>query len=224
MVVIDHHMTNTRFGAVNWVDAECAATCQMLVYLATAMGVSLSGPLAECLLTGIVTDTLGFRTSNTTPAVLEAAVQLQRGGASLADIVAHTLNRMPFNTIRLWSRVLPTTRLEEGVLWATVRQADLSEAQLPTDDSRLNTIFSSIIEADLSAVFTEKIGENGQPAVECSFRAKAGFNVGDLAFSFGGGGHAPASGCTIDGTLPEVVATVVPALKEARRRQALQQQ
>lgn len=49
--------------------------------------------------------------------------------------------------------------------------------------------------------------------VECSFRAKPGFNVSDLAFSLGGGGHPPASGCTVPGTLDQVTAKVVPMLK-----------
>jgi phosphoesterase RecJ-like protein len=68
-------------------------------------------------------------------------------------------------------------------------------------------------------VFTEKIGKTGKGAVECSFRARPGFNVGELALAFGGGGHPAASGCTIAGSLDEVVALVVPALKDMRRRQ-----
>jgi phosphoesterase RecJ-like protein len=58
--------------------------------------------------------------------------------------------------------------------------------------------------------------------VECSFRAKPGFNVGDLAFQLGGGGHAPASGCTLPGSLAEVVERVVALLIEERRRQKIE--
>jgi len=88
MIVIDHHITNTYFGTVNWVAPECAATCQMLVYLADALNVPLEGPLAEVLLTGLTTDTLGFRTSNTDDRVLESAMRLVRGGGNLPDITA----------------------------------------------------------------------------------------------------------------------------------------
>lgn len=220
LVVIDHHITNTRFGAANWVEASCAATSQMLVYLADALGVALDLPLAECLLTGIVTDTLCFRTSNTTPEVLEAAMRLQRAGANLAATVQRTLNRLPFSTLPLWSQVLAGARLESGVAWVTVSQAQLRAAGHADDDSRLNSILSSVNEADMSAVFTEKTNVQGDPTVECSFRAKPGFTVGDLAFQLGGGGHAPASGCTLAGDLAAVVARVVPLMIAARQQQA----
>ena len=102
----------------------------------------------------------------------------------------------------------------------TVSRAQLAAAGQESSDSKLSAILSTVIEADVSAVFTEKIGKTGHPAVECSFRAKPGFNVGELAFAYGGGGHAPASGCTLAGTLDEVVARVIPALKATRHRQA----
>ncbi len=122
LAVIDHHITNTWFGTVNWVEAGCAATCQMVFYLAGALGVTVTSPIAECLLTGIVTDTLCFRTSNTTPAVLETAMHLQEAGADLSAIVQRTLNRMPFSTLKLWALVLQDIHLEDGVLWAAVRR------------------------------------------------------------------------------------------------------
>lgn len=73
----------------------------------------------------------------------------------------------------------------------------------------------------MSAIFTEKRDETGRPIVECSFRAKPGFNVGDLAFRLGGGGHAPASGCTLPGSLAEVVDRVVALLIQERKRQEM---
>lgn len=219
LAVIDHHVTNTLFGEVNWVEPDCAATCQQVCYLAGALGASMPAALAECLLTGIVTDTLCFRTSNTTPAVLEAAMHLQQAGATLSTIVQRTLNRMPFSALKLWALVLPGMQLEDGVLWVTVRREQMMAAGQPDGESKLNSIFSTINEADVSAVFTEKIGKNGQPAVECSFRAKPGFNVGELALSLGGGGHPAASGCTILGGVDDVVALVTPQLKQLRARQ-----
>lgn len=222
LAVIDHHSTNTYYGTVNWVEGGCAATCQMLAYLAGALGIAMSPALAECLLTGIITDTLCFRTSNTTPAVLETAMHLQEAGANLPVLVERTLNRMPYSTLKLWGLALPEARLEDGVLWVAVRREQIAAAGQPNDEIKLNSIFATVVEADISAVFTEKIGKSGRSAVECSFRARPGFAVGELALSFGGGGHPAASGCTIEGALAEVVALVVPALKEMRRKQASQ--
>ena len=221
LLVIDHHVTNTNFGRVNWVEPGCAATCQMLVYLAQADGIPLRGPLAQCLLTGIVTDTLGFRTSNTDTDVLDAAMQLMRGGANLADITAQTLNRRRFSMVQLMGQVLPAVHLDDHVIWLAVSQAQMAAAgHDPQEDLGLSSFLISTVEADISATFVEKRDEAGNPMVECSFRAKPGFNVSDLAFSLGGGGHPPASGCTVPGTLDQVTAKVVPMLKAARQEQA----
>jgi len=222
LVVIDHHVTNTHFGAINWVDPRCAATSQMLVYLADALDVALDGALAECLLTGIVTDTLGFRTGNTTPEVLETATRLMRGCADLAVITGRTLNRRPFSLIKLWGMVLPNVRLEDGVIWVTISQADFASTGHDHNDIGLSSFLVTADEADISAVFTEVAHHDGHPAVECSFRAKAGFDVSSVAFTLGGGGHPAASGCTLPGTLAEVEAQVVPLLMQTRR-QRLQQ-
>jgi phosphoesterase RecJ-like protein len=192
----------------------------MLVYLADAVQAPLEGALAECLLTGIVTDTLCFRTSNTTPAVLEAAMRLMQGGADLSLITERTVNRRPYNLIRLWGFVLPSVQLEERVIWATVTRAQLARAELFPSDISLSSFLITADEADISAVFLEKLDGQGHLAVECSFRAKRGFNVAEVAFALGGGGHPAASGCTLAGTLAEVTARVVTALKEAHRRQA----
>ena len=220
LLVIDHHITNTRFGTVNWIAPECVATCQMLVYLAQALNVPLTSPLADCLLTGLVTDTLGFRTSNTSPAVMETAVQLMRGGANLPDIVARTLSRRSYRVFQLWGVVLADLHLEEGVIWVTISREQLKRAGTNRDDGQLSSMLVTAAEADISATFTEKVDETGQLAVECSFRAKPGYDVGALAFQLGGGGHPPASGCTLPGTLAEVSQRVVAALKAAHKEQA----
>ena len=220
LVVIDHHVTNTRFGVVNWVEPGCAATCQMLALLAKALKVPLTDELAECLLTGLVTDTLGFRTSNTDGEVLAVAQELMAGGANLAEITLQTLSSRPFRMLKLLGMVLPQVDLEAGVIWATVSRQQMQTAGIrPDDELRLSGMLITTIEADISASFVEKHDAHGAPIVECSFRAKPGFNVSDLALELGGGGHPPASGCTVAGTLEQVSQRVVPMLQAARQSQ-----
>lgn len=223
LLVIDHHVTNTYFGAVNWVAPECAATCQMLVELADALDVPLTGKLADCLLTGIVTDTLSFRTSNTTVEVLEVAARLMRGGADLVNITQRLLNQRSFGLFKLWGQVLQHVQLEDGVIWTTISLEEMKRAGDQTNDGQLSSTLITAVEADISATFAEKRDDQGRPVVECSLRARPGFNVATVAFAFGGGGHPAASGCTVPGTLQEVTALVVPALKQARQEQSAQQ-
>jgi phosphoesterase RecJ-like protein len=220
LIVIDHHITNTYFGQVNWVMPESAATCQMLVYLADALKIPLTGRTAECLLTGIVTDTLCFRTSNTGTQVMEAALQLMRGGASLANITQRALNQRSFNLFKLWGMVFQHVQLEQGVIWTTISREEMKRAGDLSNDGQLSSTLISAVEADISATFTEKHDEKGKLVVECSFRARPGFDVSGVAFRFGGGGHPAASGCTLPGPLAEVTPHVVAALKQARSQQS----
>jgi phosphoesterase RecJ-like protein len=222
LLVIDHHITNTFFGEINWVAPECAATCQMLAYLADALQVPLQGELAECLLTGLVTDTLCFRTSNTTADVLDVGQRLMQGGANLNIITQRTVNRQPFAMIQLWSKILPTIQLEEGVIWAIADKNAFDAVGLPVGDTGLSSYLVTADEAAMSAVFVQKQNPAGLPAVECSFRAKPGYNVATLALSLGGGGHPAAAGCTILGPLDEVVPRVIKLMKTARAEQHAQ--
>lgn len=218
LLVIDHHVTNTFFGQVNWVDPSCAATCQMLVYLADALELPLTQDLALCLLTGLVTDTLCFRIPSTDARVLEAGMRLVQAGANLADITARTVNSLPFRVFTLWGQIFPHIRLEEGVIWAPVSRAAMQAAGVASgEDGGLSGKLIMANEADIAAVFIEKINGQGAPVVECSFRAKPGFDVAQLALSYGGGGHPPAAGCTIIGDLDAVMERVVADLRALRR-------
>lgn len=222
LIVIDHHITNTNFGSINWVEPGCAAVCQMLVYLADALGVPLSGGLAVALLTGLITDTLCFRTSSTTAHVLQAATRLTDGGAQIQTIVARTLQSRTYPGLRLWGSILSDAHLANRVIWATISTEQRKRAGAREEDGEgLAGFLISAKEADISATFTERVNRSGQLVVECSFRAKPGFDVSGVALSFGGGGHPPAAGCTLAQPLAEVVDTVVAALQSARKEQSV---
>ncbi|MXX28110.1 MAG: hypothetical protein F4Z82_22050 [Caldilineaceae bacterium SB0668_bin_21] len=219
LVVIDHHITNTLFGTENWVDTGCAATCQMLIHLADALNVPLSEEIAVSLLTGLVTDTLCFRTANTNMNVLQASLRLLNAGASLDYVVRNTLDSRSFSLVKLWGAGLANVQMDDGIIWATLNaeSRQRSGVELHQSDGLANFLVT-VREADISATFAQRFAKNGQELIECSFRAKPGFNVSQVAFAFGGGGHPPAAGCTVAGTLQEVSARVVAALHELRRQ------
>jgi bifunctional oligoribonuclease and PAP phosphatase NrnA len=220
LLVIDHHVTNTLFGTVNWVAADNAATCQMLVTLADALNLSLQPDLAQCLLAGLVTDTLCFRTSNTTADVLAAGMRMLQNGAVLTDITETMLDQRPFSVLRLWGQVLDGVQSEDGVIWAAVSRAALAATASPDgEDGSLSSLLIRTKGADISVSFLEKLDPAGNPQVECSFRARRGFDISTVALQLGGGGHPAAAGCTVPGTLAETAALVVPLLKAARQAQ-----
>lgn len=225
LLVIDHHITNTNFGTLNWVAPGCAAVCQMLVYLADALGAPIEGGLAVALLTGLITDTLGLRTSNTDAHVLQAAMRLTEGGATIHEIVARTIQSRSFAGMRLWGAILSEAKLQERVIWATISQAQRKRAGAQEKEGEgLAGFLVSAKEADIGATFTERFNSAGERVVECSFRAKPGFDVSQVALSLGGGGHPPAAGCTLAGPLEDVAVQVSNALKDARRSQLIARQ
>lgn len=215
VIVLDHHITNLRFGSLNYVDPSVAATAQIVVALADALAVALSHEAAVCLLTGLVTDTLGFRTNNVTPAVLAAALRLMEAGASLSAVTERALNYRPVSVLRLWGLALAQMKLEHRVVWTYITHLMRAEAAAPANgDGGLVSQLNNAPEAAIAAVFTET--PDGR--VEISLRAKAGYDVAQIALSLGGGGHPQAAGCTLAGPLTAVEARVLPLLFQAADR------
>ncbi|HEY81462.1 MAG TPA: hypothetical protein EYP25_03955 [Anaerolineae bacterium] len=214
LIVIDHHVTNVYFGDINWVAPDCCATDQMIYYLTKALNEPLDETLATALLTGIVTDTRGFRTYNVTPAVMHVTGELIDAGAPLAMITERTLDTRSLALLTLWGRALDTATLEDSVISAintlTMRQ-DLGGI---IRAEGLVSFILSAQEAKIAAVFTEM--PDGK--VECSFRARRGYDVSQIALQLGGGGHPPAAGCTVEGAIHAVRREIVAMLKEEVQR------
>lgn len=209
---LDHHATNTGFGDVQVVMSTAVSAAEVAFDWITALGLTPTQESAQCLLCGMVTDTLGFRTSNVTPRTLEIAQRLMQLGASLTLITSLTLDTRDFNSLLVWREALDGLALDGGVIYTTVPFSVFSRLGVdPTTELNLSGFMVKVNEAMVSAVFKER--HDGR--IEMSFRAKLGFNVGSLALELGGGGHVQASGATIDGPLAQAVTRVVPLLKQA---------
>jgi phosphoesterase RecJ-like protein len=212
VINLDHHISNTRFGTANLVVPEAVSASEIIFDWLPQLDVSLDEQIATCLLTGLVTDTLCFRTNNVTAPVLGKAQHLMDAGAPLFEITQRGLMAMPYVDIQLWAAVLPTVRLEQGVIWVVIDQA--TRKRVPaTDraDSGLVSFLLSANEACIAAIFREK----ADGRVEIGLRAVPGYNVSKVAVGLGGGGHILASGATLDGPLDAVLERVLPRLVEA---------
>ncbi len=216
LVNIDHHITNLHFGVTNIVDSQAASTAEIIFHLAQALQWPIGPEAAQCLLTGIVTDTRGFRTSNVTPAVFGIAQQLMEAGASLIAVNENVLNHRTFGSICLWGKALNHVRLQDRIIWTTIpltMRPDCDNAE--QNDSGLTSYLVEAEEADMSAVFSER--EDGY--VDVGMRAKPGFDVAQVALSLGGGGHPQAAGCRLHASLDEAEDILIPALRAALTEQ-----
>ncbi len=208
---LDHHPTNTRYGDIHLIVPDAVAAVEIVYDFLAFMACEVSTDVAFALLTGLVTDTQGFRISATNSRTLSIAQDLMQRGASLSQIMANTLNSRPYQEVELWKLVLPSVRLDRGLIFATIRQCDIDRAGLESmSDGGLVSYLVNVAQAKVSAVFKEL--PNNQ--VEVGFRAKPGYDVASLAFQLGGGGHTLASGCTLTGTLQQAQDTVLPLARE----------
>lgn len=209
---IDHHATNPNFARVNLVIPEQAATCAIIASHLEEWGLAFNQEIASHLLTGIITDTIGFRTSNTTPEILRLAAGLMEHGANLPDLYMRALTNKSFEAARYWGMGLYKVQLVElngrgSYVWTTLTLADRKEAKYPgNDDADLVNLLSSI-ETDMAVLFIEQ--KNNR--VKVSWRARPGIDVSKIALQFGGGGHPSAAGADITGSLETVQEQVLEA-------------
>jgi len=209
---IDHHVTNEKFGTLNVIAPEQVATAAILTDHLHAWGLKITQPIAAALLTGIVTDTLGFRTLNMTPEALRQAATLMEYGVDLPDLYMRSLVRRSLASAKYWGAGLSNLESEHGMVWATLTIADRKKAGYGgNDDADLINIISAIEGNKVGMIFVEQnVGR-----VKVSWRAlESGIDVSQVAKHFGGGGHTAAAGADIDGELAVIRQNVIEATRE----------
>jgi len=207
---IDHHLANTRFGALNYVlEAECSTgTC--VLRLLRAMHAPITSDIATCLLTTIMTDTGGFVHSNTTADVLRTSAELMDLGADKNEITEKIFANKRFAATRLVGSALSTARLElEGkYCWSVVDDAMLAQYGADGEDTEEIIQHLRAVEGvDVAALFKAYDGD-----IRVSLRSNGRVNVQSAAGRLNGGGHFRASGLTYNGSLDAAIAAVRAAL------------
>lgn len=209
---IDHHKTNENFGKLNLIEAEEVATSAILTNHLPAWGLSITRPIAAALLTGIITDTLGFRTSNTSPESLRQAATLMEAGVNMPEIYMRALVNKSFPAARYWGAGLSSLESKNGIVWGTLTLADRKSAGYGgNDDADLINLISAIDGNKVGMIFVEQSDNH----VKISWRAlENGIDVSQVAKHFKGGGHAAAAGADIQGGLSDVRREVLQKTRE----------
>ena len=180
------------------------------------MGWEINADVAMSLLTGVVTDTLGFRTPNVTPNTLKVASVLMEAGADLPLITMQTLNLKPLSTLRLWQIGLNQMQIEDGLMWTTITNRDRAMIGYRNDSSSgLVNLLADVNRVAIGVVLMEM--EDGY--IRVGFRSRPPYDVAQLAQSLGGGGHPQAAGCTMEGPLAKAEAQIVEMCKQAIAQQ-----
>lgn len=210
-IQIDHHVTNSRYAVINLVESDAVATAAILAESLPKWELPITKEVASALLTGILTDTIGFRTSNMNANALRVAADLVDHGADLPHLYFQGLVSRSIEAARYWGMGLSTLQQKDRLIWATLRETDrLAVGYNNLDDADLTDILSSISDADISVLFIE----HSPDIIKVSWRSQPGWDVSKIAEQFGGGGHAAAAGAEIPGTLEEVQAAVLDATEK----------
>lgn len=217
IINIDHHVTNTRFGDINVVEPQATSTTEILYSLFIEMDIVISPEIAMSLLTGLVTDTLGFRTVGVTADTLRVGANLVEAGADLGFITMRALNVRPLSTMELWRTGMNKMCLENGLLWASITNKEREAVNFRSNSSvGLVNLLADVEEASMGAVLMEM----NDGTIRVGLRCRPPFDVSEVALALGGGGHPLASGCTLQGPLAEAERLLVQYCQEAIVRQS----
>lgn len=205
-ICIDHHITNEQYARINLIRPDAVATCAILADVIPQLGLIVDLPVANALLTGILSDSIGFRTSNTNAEALRIAANLMDKGANINVLYNKALISRSFEATKYWGYALQKLERADGLVWTNLTLEDRKNASYPgNDDADLTNILSSIDPLDVVVLFVEQKPD----LIKVSWRARPGLDISGIAHSLGGGGHPAAAGVECTGTLQVVTAKVL---------------
>jgi bifunctional oligoribonuclease and PAP phosphatase NrnA len=212
-LVIDHHEPSSDpAGSFVVSDTSACATAELVYDLAVVLGWEITSAVARSLYTGMLTDTGGFRFSNTSPRCLSVAGQLLACGVDPEEMYTRIYASAPAGRVRLMAEVLGTLQVDEahGLSWLTMGADALEKHGVKAEDLDGIVEHARSIAGTRMALFFRDLGHG---KVKVSFRSVGGTDVNAFARRFGGGGHAKAAGAMLPGTLDQVRDLVVEAAR-----------
>lgn len=198
---IDHHHDSEAFGTVNVWDETRAANCELVYLMLESWNEDIDKLMALSLLTGLFTDTGGFRHANVSPVTMEVAAELLRRGAKLDLVSRFVFSHQDLPKLRAWALALEHTRFDEQnhMVYTVITGEDLEKAQADEQDLEgVVELLNTIPDAKFSLLLKQRGGE-----VKGSLRSEPhkGVDVSEIARSFGGGGHKLAAGFKFQGKI-----------------------
>ncbi len=215
---VDHHASNGSLPpGPRLVDPKACATGELIYDLGRAAGWTLIPEAARALYVAILTDTGGFRFSNTSPRALQVAGNLLGIGLDPEEIYQEVYATAPEGRIRLIAEVLETlvTEHDIGLAWVTVPPGALERYDVDPEALEGVAEFPRSIKGMRLALLFRQLA-NGR--VKVSLRSVGNVDVAQLAAQFGGGGHKRAAGASLSGTLADAQARVLAVARETLKR------
>jgi phosphoesterase RecJ-like protein len=213
---IDHHISNKRFGNINWVEPHSPSCTQMVYKLYKKLRIPLDRDIAMLLYVGILTDTGSFHYPNTTSLTHKIVSELLKYNLDIAQIYKNVFENITFKDMGLLTKILPTLRCEfyGKIVWFQIKRELLKQREASFDLSEyLLTFARAIKDVEVAVLFKEGLKQKNE--VRVNLRSQGEIDVNKIAQFFGGGGHKTASGATIKGSIEEVRRRVLAKIRES---------
>lgn len=207
LVVLDHHISNDRYGTINVIDPDAAATAVIVRRLMDDLSLPLTQKSAICLYAGLVCDTGRFQYTTTTPEVFGLAAELVSYGVPVERLSRTLFEEHRFAYLQLVAEVLGRAELciDERFVWTSVTRADLERHDVTIDEAEgLIDLVRRTAEAEVACVLKEE----ADGSVRVSLRSLGAVDVRAIAEREGGGGHRFAAGFTSHDAIADVVARI----------------
>ena len=210
---IDHHTKNGMFADYNYVNPASPACAQILIIVLEALNIKINKEIGECLLTGIITDTGGFKYQGVSSETFQFVAWLMQAGVNVSNVYKKALQIKTKSSFELEKIAMNRLEfLEDGKIAFTyiTKQDEISVNAEPGDHEGIVEKGRDVEGVEVSA-FLRQIEDKTYKA---SLRANDYVNVSDVAMVFGGGGHVKAAGCKINGTPEQIKTTLVKVIKK----------
>ena len=201
-ICIDHHITNRGYAQENVIDGHASSACEVVYGQLDESRISKH--VAECIYTGIIHDTGVFKYSNTSRKTMEIAGKMMEKGIDFGTIIDGSFYKKTYMQSQILGRALleSITFLDGRCIFSVVRKKNMDFYGV--DKSDLDGIVDQlrVIDGIECAIF---LYETGIHQFKVSLRSNSIVDVSRIAAYFGGGGHVRAAGCTMSGSVHDVV-------------------
>lgn len=212
-IVIDHHSSNKMFGDFNFVNPVSPACCQVLIGMFDYFNIDINQDIGTCLLTGIITDTGGFKYPGITAETFEFTAELLQKDVNVSDIYRRVLQTKTKANFELMKKTIDRMEfLEDGkVTFTYIDKKDLDEVQAEVGDHEGLVEIGRDIEGVEVSIF---IRQENEDTYKISMRSGDKVNVSDVCLMFGGGGHQRAAGASMHGTVEEIKEKIIKEIEK----------
>ncbi len=212
---IDHHISNTNFGDINFVEPFASSAAEVVFKLFKKMHVQFNRDTATLLYVGMLTDTGSFHYANTSSFTHQAVSELLKYGLDVQAIYKRLYESNPFEDMKLLIKTLNMLKRSYSgrVCWFELKKPLLKKKDISFDlAERLLGFARAIRGVEVALIFKENLGE--PRSVRVNLRSQGIVDVNKIAAFFGGGGHKAASGCTVSGSIKQVEKMVLDKVRE----------